>query len=75
MKTRRQAKMKASDMERLEDEVLRNAERVDAQIVRVEALRKTMPVLRLAGFISVQPFHRYLVRFEWVDGGRMRVKR
>ena len=70
----KQAKMKAVMDPRTEDEILRKAERVDAQLVRVEALRFTEPLLKKAGFSNVLPFHRYLVRFEWGGGGMMRVE-
>lgn len=58
----------------VEDRILRNAERVDAQLVRVEAVRFTEPVLRKAGFLNVTPFHRYVVPVEYSDGGLLRVK-
>jgi hypothetical protein len=59
---------------RVEDEILRKAERVDAVLVRVEALRFTLPLLKKAGFSNVTPFHRYLVPVEYSDGGFLRVK-
>jgi hypothetical protein len=59
---------------RREDEILRRAEKVDAALVRVEALYNTRPLLRLAGFLNPIPFRRYLVAVEEV-GGRLRVKR
>lgn len=60
--------------DRSEDEILRHAEHVDAGLVRVEAVRLTMPVLKKAGFVNVTPFHRYLVPVEYVEGGFLRVK-
>lgn len=57
--------------ERLEDEILRRAERVDAGLVRVECLHSTLPILRKAGFCAPMPFHRYLVPITWLEGGYM----
>ena len=50
------------------DRMLRREERVDAGLVRVECLRLTRPLLRMAGFLSPRPFERCLVAVVEVDG-------
>lgn len=50
-----------TDAQLKEHKILSNAERVDGQLVRVEALRYTRGILRKAGYLHPIPFHRYLV--------------
>ena len=44
-----------------ENRILRNAKGTDPALVSVECLHSTKSLLRKAGFLFPQPFHRYLV--------------
>ncbi len=56
-----------------EDKILRSAVHLHSDLVRLECLHHTVPLLRKAGYADPDPLRSYIVHVSYRDGGLMRV--